>query len=403
MRTVSVWQADAVRAPRTGGAARGADVAIVGGGVVGAATAWALRRRRPGLRVVLLEAEVLAHGASGRNAGFLLPGVHTDYATAVAAYGRVRARRLWGVTIEGVHAAYRFGPEAAATRTGSLLAAGTRAEAERFARAAAWMQEDGFACRLLDARDTNERVRAIGFRAGLLLPDGGVVHPVRLVRALAEASEADVREDWRVTALAPTTSGLRLEGPRGVVEAGAVVLALNAALPRLWPEAERFVRPVRAQMAVTGSVPPVLPLPVYSHEGYYYVRQREDGRVLVGGARHRHAEREVGYEDAVTAPLQADLLRYLRRHFPLLAGAEVERRWAGTMGFSPDGLPVWGAVTGSPGAFFACGFTGHGMAYALRFGELLARAVLGETDEAADLFAVDRLALGGSPTVGLSA
>ena len=68
----------------------------------------------------------------------------------------------------------------------------------------------------------------------------------------------------------------------------------------------------------------------------------------------------------------------------------VERRWSGIMGFSPDGLPVAGQLPGVPRAHFACGFTGHGMGYGLRFGYLVARLALGETDVAADLFAADR-------------
>ncbi len=137
---------------------------------------------------------------------------------------------------------------------------------------------------------------------------------------------------------------------------------------------------------------PVLTAPVYSHDGFYYVRQTPDGRVLVGGARHRHAAEEVGVEDATTGHLQADLEAYLADHIPGAAGAKVERRWSGTMGFSPDGLPVLGPVPGIPAALFAAGFTGHGMGYGLRFGRLAARALLGEADAAESLFSAARLA-----------
>ena len=61
------------------------------------------------------------------------------------------------------------------------------------------------------------------------------------------------------------------------------------------------------------------------------------------------------------------------------------------MGFSPDGLPALGGVSGVDGAHVAVGFTGHGMGYALRFGLLAARTLLGRTDPAFDLFDAKRL------------
>ena len=143
-------------------------------------------------------------------------------------------------------------------------------------------------------------------------------------------------------------------------------------------------------MLATAPAPPCVPTPVYSHDGFFYVRQRADGRVLVGGARHLHEADEVGYADATTPALQADLEGYLRTHVPALGPVAVERRWSGTMGFSPDGLPALGAVPGVPEALFAVGFTGHGMGYGLRFGDLIARTLLGQVDPAADLFRTPR-------------
>src|SRR5690625_7995597 len=63
-----------------------------------------------------------------------------------------------------------------------------------------------------------------------------------------------------------------------------------------------------------------LQLPAYSHEGFYYVRQRADGVVLVGGARHLHMLEERGYADQTTPALQADLEKFLHQHFPQKIG-----------------------------------------------------------------------------------
>ena len=383
MATASPWQRplDPVRA----------DVAVVGGGVVGAATAHALGRLAPDLRVALVEAERLAAGASGRNAGFLLLGTHADYASAVETYGRDAARRIWAFTQENLAAVREVAREAdvGLEETGSVIAAGTEGEAERLRRSHALLAEDGVESEWLPAAEAERRLGVRAFCGALVVPEGGAVDPARLVRALA--SGAEVVEGWPVERVEAAGQGVRLVGAGGgAVEAGRVLLAVNAWLPRLVPALGHVVRPVRAQMLATAPAPRVLRAPVYSHAGFYYVRQRADGRVLVGGARHLHEAEEVGHADATTPALQADLEAYLRRH---LGGADVpvERRWSGTMGFSPDGLPVLGGVPGVPGALYAAGFTGHGMGTGVRFGRLAARALLDVGDPAADLFRSDRL------------
>lgn len=377
------------------------DVAVVGGGIMAAATAYALRRLDPSLRVALLEAETLAFGASGRNAGFLLLGTHTDYASAVEAYGRDRARRLWRFTAENA-ALVRDELDGRAFDlrfTGNVLAAGDAAEAERLRRATALLAEDGVETEYVDGEAANARLGTRGFAGVQFVSEGGTLHPAKLVRHLAALSGATVLEGSSVDRIAADGAGVRLGGPSGTLTAGQVVLTLNAYLPRLVPEAARFVRPVRAQMLATAPVAPVTDRPVYSHEGFYYLRQQPDGRLLLGGARHRHVEAEVGYADLTTGALQADLLTYLRDHFPAAGAPAVERRWSGTMGFSPDSLPVVGAVPGVPGARFATGFTGHGMGFGVRFGYLLARTVLGQTDDAADLFDAVRFGAPGGNVV----
>ncbi len=368
---------------------------VVGGGIIGTATAWALRQARSDLRVVIVEAERLAYGASGRNAGFLMPGTHHDAASAADAYGADRAARLLRFTLENValveglaarHDAFGYRP------TGHRLAAGAPEEAERLRASAPMLAAEGVAARYLDAGETQRRTGAVGFQGSLEMDAGGMLHPARLVRLLAAVSGTDVKEGARVNGVERGPEGVRLHLHDGMhVDAGQVVLALNAYLPRLLPAMEAYVRPVRAQMFATEPVAAALDRPVYSHEGYFYLRQAEDGRLLLGGARHLHAAEEVGYEDATTEGLHASLSAYLAAHFPSLAGAAVERRWSGTMGFSPDGLPVVGEVPGVVGAHVACGFTGHGMGYSLRFGRLLAARLLGRLDDAADLFDAARL------------
>jgi glycine/D-amino acid oxidase-like deaminating enzyme len=266
-------------------------------------------------------------------------------------------------------------------------------EAGRLEASAAILEEAGVPARVYGGEEGSRRAGGRGFDAVLEYDAGGTLDPARLVRTLVGLSGASLLDRWPVGGVAPAGDGVRLEGPEGAaIEVPRALLALNAYLPRVLPHLTDTVSPVRAQMMATEPIAPVLDRPVYSHEGYFYIRQRWDGRVLVGGARHLHLEEEIGYEDTTTPALQDDLAKYLTDHFPAVAHARIDRRWSGTMGFSPDGLPVVGEVDGVPGAIYAGGFTGHGMGYSMRFGELLAGRLLGEGDEADDLFDVARLA-----------
>lgn len=392
--TRSVWQAEAP--PAAGDLPIEADVVVVGAGIAGAATAWALSREAPEQRVVVLDAAGPAEGASGRNAGFLLLGTHADYASAVEAYGREAARSLWHLTRDNLDLACRLAgtSDVGLTLPGSLLAAGSVEEAERLRRSHALLTEDGVDAEWFGAEDAERRFGASYADGALWVRDGGAVDPVRLVRAALDASGAMVVAGPRVESVETDGDGVQLRLAGGAtVRASRVAVCVNAWLPTLLPSLSSVVRPVRAQMLATAPVPTALRIPVYSHDGYFYARQRADGRILVGGARHLHREAEIGYEDAVTDALQADLEAYLAQHIPAAARAAVEQRWSGAMGFSPDALPIVGTVPGVPAATFVGGFTGHGMGFGLRVGVLAARHLLGRPDPAMPWLRADRFRL----------
>jgi glycine/D-amino acid oxidase-like deaminating enzyme len=390
--TVSFWQR------LSGDADVGCDIAVVGGGIIGVSTAYWLRRLRPELKVVLVEAGRLASGASGRNAGFLLQGTATDYVSDMARYGAEKARRLWQFTREnrdlilGTLRGRAFSLE----ESGSLIVAGSVEEDTRLQACVSPMRADGLPVAYLPAAEVRRRIQAQGFEGALYVPSGAMVNPVQLVQHIAAESGAQVLEYHRVLDLTASRGRLRLDTVQRRVRASQVVLCLNAYLPQILPALARYVRPVRAQMLATEPLPPRwLTVPVYTHEGFFYLRQQPDSTLLLGGARHLHVDAEVGYEDQTTAALQADLEAYLIRHFSHTAGFRVKQRWSGTMGFSPDHLPVVGQVPGLPGSLFATGFTGHGMGFGFRFGRLLAETALGQPHpEGLDLFTAARFSTG---------
>jgi glycine/D-amino acid oxidase-like deaminating enzyme len=126
-------------------------------------------------------------------------------------------------------------------------------------------------------------------------------------------------------------------------------------------------------MAATAPEPkPVAAMPSSRDHGYQYWNQLWDGRVAAGGYRNRAFEEEVGYEAVTTDRLQAHIDAHLRE---LGVTAPVTHRWAGIMGFTPDGLPIVGRI--APGLYVCGGYNGAGMSLAFHCARRLAEHLTG--------------------------
>jgi len=324
-----------------------ADVVVVGGGITGVtALRWLALR---GVDAVLLERHQLAAGASGRNAGFLLMGVAANYAMAVRQHGRDVAHEVWQFTAES-HAllAGVLQGRAGYARRGSLVLAASEDEAALLRESAALLAADSLPGRYVTP-------------AALLNDADGEVDPAAAVACLADSlPDASIHCGTAVLGLDASASEVRVHTQRGEIVAGAVVLATNASTADLAPSMP--IAPVRAQMLATAPVDArVAARPTYSHWGYRYWRQRDDGRVLLGGWRDTAPDIEVGTETALNPGIQRHLDARLEA---LDVAAPVTHRWAGIMGFSPDELPLVGPVPDMPNVFVCGGYTGHGMGFA---------------------------------------
>lgn len=355
------------------------DVVVVGAGITGTTLAWTLAERDAS--VTLLEAGRVAGEASGRNSGFMLAIPAEPYAERIALWGRDSARAMLQV---GRRTQQRLAQVVQALSldcgfavTGSLRLTRTEEETEDLRGSLPELRHDGFPMREVALADVLPQHAHARFHSAFECPDDAVVDPAGLVQGLAAAC---VRRGVRLHEHTPVQGARWQDGLWSVhalgrtVRARTLVLATNAFAPRLLPMLAPVVVPRRGQMLSTAPLAERLdPRPVYANYGYQYWRQMPDGRLVIGGWRNLDFDGETGFDTNPTPAIQTAIEGGVRDLFP--GGATLERRWAGTMGFSRDGRPLVGWLDAARHLAVCAGFTGHGMGIATACTEELARVL----------------------------
>ena len=322
------------------------DVIVVGAGLVGLTTALAVRARRPKASILVLERGWLPTGASTRNAGFACFGSLTELLGDVEREGLVHAVALVGRRHAGLRRLRALlGDEA----LGYEPCGGWELLPERHARAVHQLDDLNAALMPLFGSEAlrldDHRLPGFGFgdTAHLVaLPHEGSIDTGRMMRSLlARAGAADIAvfSGARVDAVDPDATGVNVVVGDATLRAGQVALCTNAFTRTLLPDVD--VTPGRGQVLVTEPVPD-LPFRGVFHrdEGYVYFRHLDDGRVLLGGARHLDVAGEtttgIGLHDGIQAHLDQLL------HEVVLPGraVKVAHRWAGVMAFGGDRAPL---------------------------------------------------------------
>lgn len=363
------------------------DVLIIGGGVMGCATALALAKR--GVATSVLERSVPGAEASSAAAGILGAQVES-HADGPMARLCLASRALYADWIADIQA--QTGIDVGFRACGVLKAALTQAELERAASEVAWQgaaglsvdQLDGDAARGIEPALTAEAVGAVRFAGDAR------VDPPLLLRALRVAAEragarfqsgALVR---RVAIEGGRARGVTLEDG-STLAAGSVVIAAGSwsALVEGSSLAPGSVRPARGQIVELMATIPPLRGAVFGPD--CYLSPRDDGRVLVGSTLEF-----VGFRPGVTAGAVRDLLAAAIRLVPSLAEASVGPAWSSFRPYTRDELPLLGA-TPVERLFLATGHFRNGILLAPITGVIVARAILGEPVPEAAAFSSRRL------------
>jgi glycine/D-amino acid oxidase-like deaminating enzyme len=344
-----------------------ADVCVIGMGGSGLTCVAELLAQ--GASVVALDAGRVGGAAAGRNGGFLLAGLAQFYHTAVARLGRARTRRIYSLTLDEISRIAADSPSAVRL-VGSLRIADSDEELDDCVHQLEAMRADGFPA---------ERYEGAEGR-GLLLPTDGAFQPLHRCRLLAERADragARLYEHSRVTHVAAG----EVRTSAGVVRAPRVVVAVDGRLEVILPELRTRVRTARLQMLGVGPTREVtLPRPVYSRWGLDYWQQLPDGSLAVGGGRDIGGEDEWTLTATPTPVVQASLESILRER--LGVHAPITHRWAASVGYTADGLPVLAEVR--PGVWAIGGYSATGNVLGALYGRAAATLAMGGRSEISD-------------------
>ena len=377
--------AAAAERPALGGDVR-ADVCVVGAGFTGLSAALELAER--GYRVVVLEAERVAWGASGRNGGQIGSGFPSGTARLSRWVGRDDARRLFDLA-EAAKALIRTRVERhdidCELKPGNFQAALKPRHMEEI-KATREFWSDTFGYQGLVLAESGAAalayVNSPRYIGGLYDPGAGHLHPLKYALGLAAAAEAagaSLYEGSPVTALQGLGAGagqVTAETPGGRVVADHLILCGNAYLGDLVPQIRRLYVPVGSYIVATEPLgedraAQVIPADCAVFDSNHilnYYRLSADRRLLFGGRSGTSPFREPDPKGFLGARI--------RVLFPQIADTSIDYAWGGTLAMTASRMPQVGRL-GSR-VTFAQGYSGEGVAMSGLVGQVLAEAVAGQ-------------------------
>ncbi|MEM8838718.1 MAG: FAD-binding oxidoreductase [Pseudomonadota bacterium] len=367
------------------------DVCVIGAGYTGLTAALFLAKA--GIPVVVLEANRVGWGASGRNGGQIHPGQRREQDDLEDIVGTERARRLWKLSERALSLVQELISNHAIDcdyRNGLIHAALRASEAEEARHYAEYLKEHyGFTeCRYLDQNEIRTEIATDAYKGGLFLNNGGHLHPLKYAIGLAQAADktgATVYEKSRVSDI-QYGAEKRIQTEYGSVRAKTVILALNGYHGDLVPSLTRHVMPInnfiiateplgeeRARSLIPGNA-------AVSDSNFVvnYYRLSADHRMIFGGGEN--------YRYRFPTNLSTIARDRMLALFPALDTAKVDYAWGGTLGITRHRLPYIGQL--SDGVMTAGGFSGHGVALATLSGRILADAVVGNDEDFKDMMSI---------------
>ncbi len=371
------------------------EVAIVGGGLTGCATAYALGAA--GVNVVVLEADQIGRGAAGSGPGWIADDPGVSFAELTQLLGARPARRAW-------HAWHRAGLDFAALLRrlkiqcslephGSVTVAMSAEQAVRLAREQKTRRDAGLDAPLLTARTLGPDV-GLAAPAGIRVRDGATIDPYRAALGLAAAA---VKRGARLFERSPAMRirfgrrNVDVQTSVGTIRAARVVVATGWPTP-LFKALRRHFWFRHTYLALTAPVPARIRQHLGRRDAVvrdsanppHIVRWVGEDRLLITGADSESASDR--QRSKVLVQRTGQLMYELSTLYPDISGIPAEYGWDGAYARTGDGLPYIGPHRNYPHHLFAFGDASHGATGGYLASRILLRHHLGELEPADEAF-----------------
>jgi gamma-glutamylputrescine oxidase len=358
-----------------------ADAVVIGGGYTGLSAALHLAQR--GYSVVLLEANRVGWGASGRNGGQIHSGQRRDQATLEASVGLEAAKALWNLGEDAKKLVRDLiaNHDIDCDLVDGLIDCAHKETYVKDYRAEVDHLRDVYGydkTEFLDRQQLREKVGSPGYHGGLIDHGAGHLHPLNFALGIARAADGagvSIHERSRVTDIV-RGKRVTVRTAAGEVSAAFCVVACNGYLERLLPQVAARVLPINNFIAATR--------PLSEAEARGVIRDREavsDSRFVINYYRLSADNRLLfGGGENYSRDFPADIGAFVRPHmeniYPQLAGIKIDHAWGGTLAITAKRMPYITRL--DPNLYAACGFSGHGVTIAPLAGQLVAEAISGQ-------------------------
>ncbi len=353
------------------------DACVIGGGLAGLTAARELSRS--GWSVVLLEANRIASGASGRNTGFVLPGFAADADKLVARVGFERTRSLWALSQAGVD--YVRDTIAAEGTPGidpqdGWLYVSKVDNGDEIVRTVRLLGDLG--CEI-EGWPT-DRVRAVlhseRYFHAIHHLKALAIHPLNYALSLAAAAERDgarIFENTPALSIDPQGVRKRIVTPSARLRANHVVIAGNVQIGGLIPRIAATLIPITPYVITTAPLGEPLGEAIHFGGAISDTDLSDNHYRIVGGDRLMLSGRATTWARNPRRYIRA-LTRDIRKTYPQLKDIDVDYAWRGTLGNTVHRMPQIGEL--GAGVWLASGFGGHGLNTTAMAGNLIARAIV---------------------------
>ena len=373
------------------------DVAVIGGGFTGVATAHELKKADPGLDFALLEAKTVGYGASGRNGSFAMTVVGLGFGVTAMLRGKAyvqRAHRYMMQAVDGLEELIKTESlECDMIRPGFLRAATTQGYIKRIQHDVKLMNDLGFDDIYWISQDeVRERVHSKAYLGAMWEPRLLLINPAKLVRAERELALKRGVQVYENTPVVTITSfpKFHITTPRGSIIAEKVVFATNG-YSHLFPQLKRKQIPAFTYMIATEQLTEqqLATIGWQDHEGIedgrnliHYYRLTPDNRIVIGGGPVGLTWRNSLYGDTDESAWH-HLEEHLHWLFPSLKDVKITHRWGGPFSVTVNLSPALGYI-GDERAVYSVGCIGHGVSMSHRNAQAMRDLLLQRKTELLD-------------------